>query len=323
MQPRMKLVKHSGERAEYPLDAEVIHLGREQARTIPIDDPLVSRRHAEITCVSEAGGTSGWIIRDLGSTNGTYVNDAVLTTSHRLRVGDRIRLGNTLFTYEEMESGQRFRNIVAILIALSTLVGALVAWRASVATDDAASARSDGTNVLIRLSHYRSGIAASLYQNLGAFVSYRLHLGTMELLDSTLADSEDTTYNSALESERLRHANMALAALDLIDQDYLYRAESAAEQRFERTRFTETNLAEATTLEDLDYEAHFRESDRASLIAQRLTITAVLLSLSIFFYTGATLSQSRRKYPLAAMGVVMFSLGTLAAALIELAERAS
>lgn len=322
MQPRMKLVKHTGERAEYPLDAEVIHLGREQARTIPIDDPLVSRRHAEITCVSKAHGANAWVIRDLGSANGTYVNDNLLTASHRLRVGDRIQLGNTLFTYEEMESGQRFRNIIAVLIALSTLVGALVAWRASVATDDAASARNDGTHVLIRLSHYRSGIDASLYQNLGAFVSYRLHLGTMELLDRALADSKEKTYTSSLEGERLFHANMALAALDLVDQDYLHRAESAAEQSFERTRFTETNLAEATTLEDLDYEAHFRESDRASLIAQRLTLTAVLLSLSIFFYTGATLSESRRKYFLAAMGVVTFSLGTLVAALIELAERA-
>jgi len=323
MQPKMKLVKHNDERVEYPLDAEVIHLGREQARTIPIRDPLVSRRHAEITCVSEAGGGDAWFIRDLGSTNGTYINDTLLTTSYRLRVGDRIRLGNTLFTYEEMESGQRFRNIIAILIALSTLVGALIAWRASVATDDAADARGNGTSVLIRLGRYQSGISASLYQNLGAFVSYRLHLGEMEMLDKALADAEDATHTSSLESERLRHANMALAALDLVDQDYLRRAESAAEQQFDRARFTETNLAEAATLEDLDYESHFRESDRAALIAQRLTITAVLISLSIFFYTGATLSESRRKYLLAVMGVVLFGLGTLAAALVELAERAA
>ncbi|MCS7260429.1 MAG: FHA domain-containing protein, partial [Anaerolineae bacterium] len=141
-------MKHTGERTEYPLDATVIHLGREQARTIPIDDPLVSPHHAEITWVAEAQGAGAWVIRDLGSPNGTYVNDTLLTTSHRLRVGDRIRLGNTLFTYEEMESGQGFRNVIAVLIALSTLVGALVAWRASVAIDDAASARSDGTHVL-------------------------------------------------------------------------------------------------------------------------------------------------------------------------------
>ncbi|GEM_PF-3270575 len=318
MQPRVKLVKQTGERTEYPLDAEVIHLGREQARTIPINDPLVSRRHAEITCVSETGGADAWIIRDLGSTNGTYVNGALLTTSYRLRVGDRIRLGNTLFTYEEMESGQRFRNIIAILIALSTLVGALTAWRANVATDDAVSARSSGTSVLIHLSRYRSEIASSLYQNLGAFASYRWHLAMVKLLNETLATTEDTTLVDFLENERLQHANMALAALDLVDQDYLHRAENVAEQSFEQVRFVDTNLAEAAALEDLDYQAHFRESDRAAVVAQRLTIIAVLLSLSIFFYTGATLAETRRKYLLAAMGVVMFGLGTLATAWIEL-----
>ena len=123
----MKLVRRTGENMEYPLDAEVIHLGRERARTIPINDPQVSRRHAEITCAAEGRDTLFWVITDLGSTNGTYVNETRLTGSGPLHAGDRIRLGNTLFSYEAMETGRRFRNVVAVLIALSTLVGALIA----------------------------------------------------------------------------------------------------------------------------------------------------------------------------------------------------
>jgi hypothetical protein len=54
-------------------------------------DELVSLHHAEVS--RDAGGRL--LIRDLGSRNGTWVNDRRLQTVRRLRDGDTIRLGNT------------------------------------------------------------------------------------------------------------------------------------------------------------------------------------------------------------------------------------
>jgi len=59
------------------------------------DDDFVSSRHALITPAAE-----GVWIEDLGSTNGTYVNGAAVTTARLLQAGDVIRIGETQFQVE-------------------------------------------------------------------------------------------------------------------------------------------------------------------------------------------------------------------------------
>jgi pSer/pThr/pTyr-binding forkhead associated (FHA) protein len=339
MEPRMKLTLRVGSRVtgEYPLDAEVIRLGRERARTIPINDTQVSRQHAEITCdipvpsggavpelVGEGerdGRERGWVITDLGSTNGTFVNGQRLAGSHRLRVGDQIRVGNTAFTFEEVESGRRFRTVVAILIALSTLVGALVAWRGSVAFDNAAGARGSGTNVLIKGAQVRTEVASWLSQFMDSFTAYQWQALMANLIAADQPQFEDTEVADSLETERLRYANLALAAFGFLNLDYVRRADKPEETIFEKDRFVETNIAEAASREDLDYQAHYREADREAQIARRLTLAAIPLSLSIFFYTAATIARRRLKYVWVTAGGLLFILGGLAAALIEINSR--
>lgn len=58
-------------------------------------DPNVSRNHAE---VRPRG--NGWLVVDLGSTNGTRVNSTRIS-SHELSDGDEITFGNTLVRFEE------------------------------------------------------------------------------------------------------------------------------------------------------------------------------------------------------------------------------
>jgi hypothetical protein len=77
--------------AQYELRA-VTRLGRGSDTDIRIDDPGVSRHHAEIVLGTEV------TIRDLGSTNGTLVNGRVVSTTV-LNDGDRIQLGATTVTY--------------------------------------------------------------------------------------------------------------------------------------------------------------------------------------------------------------------------------
>lgn len=324
MDARMKLVVRGDDGVEYPLDAEIVRLGREQVRTAPIHDPLVSREHAELRCVSGEAPKQVWEIHDLGSTNGTFVNESRLAGPRRLKVGDRIRVGNTVLVYEEIESGRGFRNLVAVLIALATLVGAIVAWRTSVATDDSAGARTRGTTVLINLTQNETEVTATLYQNLSAFTAYAWHLTMTHLLAADARQVQAAELRSNLESDRLRHANLALAALDLVNLDYLRRTdEPGAPQVFDRDRFYATNIAEAASQTDLDYQAHFDTSDREATVAQQLTAVAVLLSVAIFFYTGATLATSWLKYLWAGIGVIAFLLGSLAAGLIEIGSRMS
>ena len=81
------------ERRHIPLLEGTNVIGRAEDAAIQIDTPGVSRHHARILV---AGGQA--ILEDLGSKNGTYVNDTLVTTQ-RLSDGDTIRLGATILTF--------------------------------------------------------------------------------------------------------------------------------------------------------------------------------------------------------------------------------
>jgi hypothetical protein len=80
------------------LEDALLSIGRDPANRIPLDDGSASRRHAEILRAPE-----GWWIRDLGSANGTLVNDLPVEKAW-LKHGDHIRIGDTVLVFEEPEA---------------------------------------------------------------------------------------------------------------------------------------------------------------------------------------------------------------------------
>lgn len=82
-------------------------IGR-SSEALPIDDTAISRRHAELT---PDEGT--WYIRDLESQNGTYVNGTRIVDRTRLRSGDQIRTGQTVFVFGQ--SGTNSPELVRIV----------------------------------------------------------------------------------------------------------------------------------------------------------------------------------------------------------------
>lgn len=78
------------------LEKSSLILGRDPASDIVIDDVEVSRRHARL--IAQSGG---YAIEDLGSTNGTFVNDKRIRTVMPLQAGATVRLGELItFSYE-------------------------------------------------------------------------------------------------------------------------------------------------------------------------------------------------------------------------------
>ena len=72
-------------------------IGRDEESDIIFDDPGISRRHSEIRVTTDGPHLQA-TVRDLGSTNGTFVNGERIS-SQRLEQGDRITIGRTTVTY--------------------------------------------------------------------------------------------------------------------------------------------------------------------------------------------------------------------------------
>jgi predicted component of type VI protein secretion system len=82
----------------YELVQEEITIGRDISNRIVINDPEVSRRHARLT--AQMGG---YVIEDLGSTNGTFVDGQRLMGPHLLRPGQVVMFGEKItLAYEAM-----------------------------------------------------------------------------------------------------------------------------------------------------------------------------------------------------------------------------
>ncbi len=91
-QPR-ELVIHSPDGAPrvLALDDGEIRIGRSPACTVQLADSYVSEQHAR---VFRQGDT--WVVADMGSTNGTYLNQGKVTSPTPLKPGDQLGIGKTV-----------------------------------------------------------------------------------------------------------------------------------------------------------------------------------------------------------------------------------
>lgn len=95
-EPRLVVAKATGHESGVAYDlSEGATLGRGDVE-IQLDDPFASSQHARIT---RQGRTM--VIEDLGSTNGTYLNEDPLTGPQPLHDEDRIRIGDCEFVYRK------------------------------------------------------------------------------------------------------------------------------------------------------------------------------------------------------------------------------
>ena len=121
-------------------DAVMLGRGSEQA---PLTDQTVSRRHAELKLENGC-----WVLRDLNSANGTYINGNRVTEPVRLKHGDQVKLGSTLLMYSsedsiEQLSGDNIPSDLVTLDADSEPVGASVVVSVPSADDSVVMAAPD------------------------------------------------------------------------------------------------------------------------------------------------------------------------------------
>ena len=89
----------------FHITESIITIGRDDSQTIKVFDQGISRQHSEIFRIGEM-----CFIRDLNSTNGTYLNGKKVT-EEMLRMGDEITVGNTVLAFEDKSSSAILRTM--------------------------------------------------------------------------------------------------------------------------------------------------------------------------------------------------------------------
>jgi hypothetical protein len=88
-----RLLVRQGPRAgqSFDLNKPIVTIGREASNDIVLEDPQVSRHHARLT---QQGAS--YVVEDLGSTNGTFVNGRRAMVATPINSGDKLGLGDTV-----------------------------------------------------------------------------------------------------------------------------------------------------------------------------------------------------------------------------------
>ncbi len=95
MDAKLVMFKNDGQRKDFPVTGPTVSVGRGEDCDLRVPLLSVSRRHCELTVTGEE-----MKVRDLGSSNGTYLNNNRISEEVTLKAGDRLAVGPVIFTVQ-------------------------------------------------------------------------------------------------------------------------------------------------------------------------------------------------------------------------------
>ena len=215
----------------------------------------------------------------------------------------------------EREGG--FKTLVAILIAVVSIVGAVLAWRAAQAGSSAAEADVRGTVSIINRNQALVASDADMYRNLSTYLQVRIH-DVLSL--SLLADSErrasDDPKRGPLWDDGWTEIFVAEAYLDQVDVRPEYIRPDGS---YDGKAAQDIDMAGRSLGTDFDPQGrHFARADLLRAKVLWLIGLALVLSVTLLCYTVATVLQRRAKYVFFAVGSIIFVLVIVAGIIVEL-----
>jgi hypothetical protein len=217
-----------------------------------------------------------------------------------------MKQGETETLIEEGEStSNRFSNLVAILIACVSVIGAVIAWRVAVASSDASSADTRG---LLATTDREDATTQATITSLGHQTAYTAFVRDNALSNAfyDLGGDDHRRLAQAFESA----ANRAL--------DFIPRALLDRQDKFDVRRDIGENIAEFTVNRDINPQPHFNAADVARAKAQWLLFVLIWFGVALLLLTLADAIQNPLRYLCLLGGIGIFFIGTGVALLVEL-----
>ena len=209
--------------------------------------------------------------------------------------------------------GDRLEVPIAIAIALITVIGAIVAWRASMVEGNASESSHRGLIETIKGEAAAATDLRYLYQEADYTLQHivvQAHIGALQSQAEAMRaqGSEDDATAMEMQAVWEGETAKALEGLSPMTTNQAYQKADGTldlDQRLKEIRSENQDLA------SLDPSTAFREADRAHLESQLLVGSIIGLTASVFFLSMAEVIQRRLCYLFIAMGVGVFALATL------------
>ena len=216
---------------------------------------------------------------------------------------------------ETPHNESRLETIAALLIALVTVIGAVVAWRASVAADGAGDADFAGLRASVNAEEARALNFVNAYEHYGAYTSYLRYTKLGDAIADDLEDSAGLTEEEAyfLDRQRAESYDLADANQDLFPNRFLSR-----DGNYSVAREMGEAWADASKEKDLSPDAHYAEADGLRAKTNRLLGTLSLLAVSLVFFTLVEAAGGRLRLIMIGLGAFFAIAGTALALIIEL-----
>ncbi len=209
----------------------------------------------------------------------------------------------------------RLGTYLAICIAFATVVGAILAARATLLNDDATTADQVGLASTIDLALARSSNEAQRVQNLTAFLEYSLHRQSAELMSEQMKTIDATSERwRQLDDASSAEWDKAISSRYFFDTNYYDKFTNTWDQQ----SFMDGRLVEAASMQDLSPDPHFTSAEDGRAKAARFVGVIAILAVALFSFAVASVNRTRLKYGLAALGTLILIGASTAAILIEL-----
>jgi hypothetical protein len=211
----------------------------------------------------------------------------------------------------KVEPTQRLETVVAILIAIAIVIGAVVAWRSSVADDGAGDADFAGLRASVRAEETRALNYVNAYENYSAYTNYRRYSDMGDLIEADLANAPEQEA-SELERQRADSHDLSISNQWLFPNKFLDRDGS-----YNVKRQMGEMWADAAKEHDLNPDPQFVEADQLRAKANWLLVAVAILAIALVFYTLVESLGDRMKYVMVALGSLCMVAGTVFALFIE------
>jgi hypothetical protein len=217
---------------------------------------------------------------------------------------------------------RHFETVVAIWIAIVTVAGAFVAWRASTVGSGAADTDRQGILSAVSRERVQTDHRTRLYNDLRVFTDYIQNREMASLLRQDAGkwtDMGQAEQAETLSREAGAYEDLADSAYGFLDYPQYVREDDGGGKTYDAEGYLQASLAIEARTQDLNPDDDFQEADRLYLQEQRLVGIVIVLAVALLFFTLAQITQSFLRYIFVTIGLFAFLAALAIGALIEVA----